>query len=315
MFIVQLVGDGSSLSDFADAYVFSVLDHSKSVQQHTLPPGKSTKRTKKRFKLYEGTAIAEPGWKHEEERDSDGKVSRIRTRIEKGSAFPTRGMYSEMIKEAFKMMNRARYIHHRGITDREIAENLEGMVHDICDRLDIDYPATDYEVGMGNADRRSIRWSQVDRIIPAAIRFAHENYDPELYPGIQERARKAGRAYKSYNLDSHLTTAHLGVTAAARQLGISRTSVYAMRRDYADLDLSTGKCHHTATPSPQPQSAVPDRDGYPSRTEAGPAAVDVAPYVTSSGFRKDYDAHRAGEDREISRRVEHAFGHYMSQEM
>lgn len=68
-----------------------------------------------------------------------------------------------------------------------------------------------------------------------AARMASENFQRDEYTALQRKATAAGKKGRKYDLEAYLATAHLSVAAAARVLGISRPTVYAMRREYAVL--------------------------------------------------------------------------------
>lgn len=143
---------------------------------------------------------------------------------------------------------------------------------------------TDYEDAMnGEKSGTLTNWSYAERQCQNAAESARHFWEPDFTPRIKEKARelgaKGGRAYKAYNLDMHLATAHMtNVSEVARVLGISRNTVYAMRRAYADLEHEEA----VADAEQEPTSAtvhtecmVADRLRAGTRDSARPAAERV----------------------------------------
>lgn len=66
-----------------------------------------------------------------------------------------------------------------------------------------------------------------------AARWALENFDSDTYKKKQEQGRRGGMAYRKWDLKEYLETYNMSVTEAAKTLGVSRPTVYAMRKYFS----------------------------------------------------------------------------------
>lgn len=98
----------------------------------------------------------------------------------------------------------------------------------------------DFDGSSSLARRAGYTWGSVDYSVQKATTFVFENFDSETYRDFQERGAAAGRKTK-HSVDQFLETRHMTVTEAARHLGWSRGTVYAMRSYYANVNLETGE--------------------------------------------------------------------------
>lgn len=267
--IVHLIGATSTLEElFSLPFISSHSEKCKETYSHP-----QVRVFRKRFTLYTPTALPTREWKQE---GGEG-----RWRMEKDKSFSSRKLNSLLIGRVLSRMN-----HDPEVSDEELEQYLYELVPSLCIENDIAPPVTGYDIATGNADRRSMTWDQAIRTIRSAVAYAREMWDPKFYPALQQRAREAGRKGKKYDLAAHLATAHLNVTAAARALGLSRPTVYAMRREFADIDPTTGELRGeeetTSTPDDD-ESVVADR----VRSEAGDEprlhADELAPAFSHRG--------------------------------
>lgn len=143
----------------------------------------------------------------------------------------------------------------------------------------------------GRTLRLDILWLSVERnLLPMAL----ENFDRETYESMQQRAQKAGRAHKSYTLHYHLQTAHMNVSQAARHLGISRNSVYAMRREYQEIDVSTGELREEAEATPYNEPTQPNTSWHQTRAEVKSSPQSVEVHEPRRSTTPPSHAHRVG---------------------
>lgn len=73
-----------------------------------------------------------------------------------------------------------------------------------------------------------------------ATREAMKMWDPEKATRIRESASKAGSVTK-WSLEDHLATQGMTPTDASRHLGLSRPTVYAMRKHFQNVNPATGE--------------------------------------------------------------------------
>lgn len=243
----------------------------------------STKKIrKKKWKLYDATPIPEMGSITEFHETEDGRTY-TRVRPESFKNHQSRALRIMMGKSIFPVMNRAWREEGRVITDQEIRDHLDAVILDLCDAVKIPHPVSSYDQFTGGSDATSMTWDTVDRLMSEAIAYCRENWDESVDRNIRERARAGGRAYKSYNLDAHLATAHMGVTAAARHLGISRNSVYRMREEYADINITTGESNGS-----QAQEETPPKEPVESdRLRSEPGEDSESPTDTMDGIEQN----------------------------
>lgn len=112
----------------------------------------------------------------------------------------------------------------------------------------------DFDGSVNEARRAGVLFTSIDRSVEKATALVLDDFSPETYRELQERGRAAGRKTK-HSVTQFLETRHMTVTEAARHLGYSRPTVYAMRSYYANVNLETGggprerKRSHDRSPS------------------------------------------------------------------
>lgn len=194
-------------------------------------------------------------------------------------------LFSALIAHGLKILNEYAHTRKEGIDQDSLVQMLYEYYPACLAELGFsDSMTTDYEDAMnGTRSGTLTHWSHAERQCQNAAESARHFWEPDFTPRIKEKARelgaKGGRAYKAYNLDMHLATAHMkNVSEVARTLGISRNTVYAMRRAYADLEHEEA----VADVEQEPTSAtvhtermVADRPRAGTRDSAGPAAEHV----------------------------------------
>ncbi|WP_349427481.1 hypothetical protein [Microbacterium sp. LWS13-1.2] len=139
-------------------------------------------------------------------------------------------------------------------------------------------------------------WDHAEQQCENAAQSARDYWDADWRRRHREQSRRGGLV-KSYTWEMYLSTAHMtNVSEIARVLGIARGTVYAMKREFADLNLSTGKIHEETS---QPEPAVTDRDGAeagtPSRLAGQPMVCDDAHRGNRTSASPDH-AQRLRED-------------------
>lgn len=156
---------------------------------------------------------------------------------------------------ALSIMNQYHHVKKQDLSDEQLHEFLLEYYPLALEALDLNADMTTaYEAHMDGLKPSSLtNWGYAEQQCRNAVQSARGHWREDVYLEVQRRAReqgsRGGRAYKTYTLDSHLSTAHLGATAAASALGVSRRTIYNMRQEFADVDLSTGEVHGEEEPT------------------------------------------------------------------
>ncbi|BFM23074.1 hypothetical protein [Microbacterium sp. che218] len=159
-----------------------------------------------------------------------------RTVHETQQEFAFRTFYSRLIKRGMRLMG-------QGCVEKpeQLLESLTTYAPDAIQqsKLRIVNPE-DFDGSSSLARHAGYTWGNVDYSVQKATTFVLENFDSEAYRDFQQRGEAAGRKTK-HSVDQFLETRHMTVTEAARHLGFSRPTVYAMRSYYANVNLETGE--------------------------------------------------------------------------
>lgn len=208
------------------------LNREQSVTQLELTPVSShSGRGRKFFRLHKNTAIPEPESK------------------ERPRAYMSRVLYILMVKEGLRWKNEKIHRHNQEPTYDELSQHIEEWAwqgghtkHTEVIRL-----GTSYEIAMGNEDRKgTLDFGVIERLARNAADAVDELWRREFYPDMLRKAQKGGMAHRTFTLDDHLRTAHLGDTDACRELGwdpkSGRRRAYRMKAHYQEiLNLHTGE--------------------------------------------------------------------------
>lgn len=312
MIIVHLVGDERSLSEFANAYVAAPLDDSESVKKlsiRSMDTSSSTHEASRRVHLVgdsrsldELEHVPQPLVSKKKKYNLPKFATKVvRHKGESIHSFLLRSLGSQVVKFGLSYLG-------KNADETELGKflfYLEVLAKTLEVARDLEAKHADELQGM-RFDQSQLVADVNNRFVP----FVLETFDRDKYDDMSRRGAAAGRKGTKYDdLAGYLRTVHLGRSAAAKALGITPPTLDKMRRQFADIDISTGEIHETTETTPQHEPAEPDQVGYTARTEARATGEHVATYVSSRGIRENHDAHRAGEDREITRRVEHPLGH------
>lgn len=206
--------------------------------------------------------------------------------------FKSRCLYSLLIKQGLRILNKNPDTHRDNLFSL-----LQEHISYACEELKLPFPVSDYEIATGSAGKTWITWENLDRIAAKAADTAIENWDSSYVERHREMSAKGGRA-KKYTLADHLSTAHLTPTEAAKALGVSRPTVYAMRAEFADLDLAIGEIHETTAPQPEPAEPDQVRPGAGDGTR--PSSDGMARPVPNRGAGSPIGAHRSPGYREAT---------------
>lgn len=230
-----------------------------------LPVGRSIKKQKKfsgKPVLYKSTRNTELMYT---DKDSAGNI-----------------LFSALIAHGLQILNE--YAHKRKVEIDQ--DSLAQMLYEFYPSCLADLGfnnsmTTDYEDSMnGEKSGTLTNWSYAERQCQNAAQSARHFWKPDFTPQIKEKARelgaKGGRAYKAYDLEMHLATSHLSnVSEVARILGISRNTVYAMRREYAaleDEETVADAEHESTSATVHTERVVTDRLRAGARDSAEPPA-------------------------------------------
>lgn len=153
------------------------------------------------------------------------------------AAYQWSALAGELLGRAHRFKNLAVYVHHVEYTKEDLSSYLSGQVLEACRKLDIPAPvdaytlATDY----GSSKRTSpMEASRVESVlIPWVIATHEESWDPNVYPAIVERARKAGSWSKFDDEEAYAVTKDMSVRKAAAFLGWSPATVQKMKRHFS----------------------------------------------------------------------------------
>lgn len=151
--------------------------------------------------------------------------SRVEVRVTgKGwyKSYCQREGFSNLIKRGLKLVNHHLYKLAEEVSDEDLFWELYKFLPEAYEGLGIGYP------------------KDIERELNRAVAKVREYWSPDVYRDIQERARAAGRKGKKYDVKSFLETKDMNASQAARHLGISRPTVYAMRREFSNVDPQTG---------------------------------------------------------------------------
>lgn len=178
--------------------------------------------------------------------------------------------YSLLVSQALRIRNNFFHKIRQPFDEETAVEHMWDHVPVVMTELDITTEIMcSYDMAMNgmSSSRYWIEHDNIHRMIVNALNSSAEMWSESYYPEHLEKARRGGLKGKKYSLQDHVNTVHMGATEACRALGISRRTVYNMRREFADIDLTTGELREDTTPTTQPVSAVTDRLG----SEAGAA--------------------------------------------
>lgn len=154
--------------------------------------------------------------------------------------------FSLLVSQALRIRNKYFHKLKEPISEEDLVDEMWQYVPQAMEELEITSPiACAYDMWMNGetSTRYWLEYDNITRFILNAIASSGEIWDENKLPALHAAASRGGKAFKKYDLDSYLATAHLSVTAAAKALGVARGTVYAMRRDYADVDVTIGEGH------------------------------------------------------------------------
>ena len=182
--------------------------------------------------------------------------------------------YGLLVGRALSIINQYHHVKREPLSDEQLVELVMEYYPLALEELNLNSTmTTPYEARMDGVKASTLtHWGFAEQQCRNAVQSAREYWREDVYPEIQRRAReqgaRGGKAYKTYDLDAHLSTHHMRADDAARALGVSRRTVYNMRREFVDIDPTTGEVHGepqtTSTPDDD-ESVEPDR----VRSEAG----------------------------------------------
>lgn len=255
----------------------SSLAPSEAVQQVRQSPGIVSKRDNVRppSSHYKAAWIAKnqnsplPG-------DSGSKASARRRALQDR-------FFTLLLKQALRIRNK--YFHKLRIEldDETLFAALWEYVPDAMAELEITTPISNsYDMAM-NGETSSRYWLEhgnISRFIRNAMASSAEKFDPKKLPSLHAAASRGGKGYKTYDLDSHLATHHMRPDDAAQALGVSRRTIFYMRKEFADIDPTTGELRgeqETATTPDDDESVEPDRVRSETRNDSRPHADELAP--------------------------------------
>nr|WP_154922007.1 helix-turn-helix domain-containing protein [Microbacterium testaceum] len=154
---------------------------------------------------------------------------------ESQQAFAYRKFFSYLISHGLHLMGQEKVS-----TLQELNEALTAYIPKAVEKSNLKV-VDGYEIATGRDSKKS-GYTRVNLVRSAerASRKAFDDFDAETYKGMQERGAAAGRKTK-HSVDQFLETRHMTVTEAARYLGFSRPTVYAMRSYYGNVNLETGE--------------------------------------------------------------------------
>lgn len=192
-----------------------------------VPSDKQSKPRKKNFRLHTNSVVP------------------TREHGEKNRAYMSRVLYTLLIQEGLKWMNQQVHVDKKMPTWDELSQHLDEWAMDrkYEEHTDVIRFSTDYEIATGNDDRKGVlSWSQLEHIVSGAVDYVEDAWDETWYPRMIARARKGGRAGRKWDLAEYMDTYDMTPTEAAKHLGVSRPTVYKMRKHFeAVFDMGTGE--------------------------------------------------------------------------
>lgn len=191
--------------------------------------------------------------------------------------------FTLLLKQALRIRNK--YYHKLKIEldDETLFATMWEYVPEAMAELEITTPISNsYDMAM-NGETSSRYWLEHDnisRFIRNAMTSSAEKWDANKLPSLHAAASRGGKGYRTYDLDSHLATRHMRPDDAAQVLGVSRRTIFNMRREFADTDPTTGELRGeqetTSTPDGD-ESVEPDRVRPKAGDEPRPHADELAP--------------------------------------
>ena len=168
-------------------------------------------------------------------------------------------LFSLLVSQALRIRNKYFHKLKQTISEEDFVDEMWDYVPQALEELEITTPiGCAYDMWM-NGETSSRYWLEYDnitRFIRNAISSSGEMWDKNKLPNLHAAASRGGKAFKKYDLSSHLATTHLSVTAAARALGVARGTIYAMRKEFADIDVTTGEIHAEQETSQETAPAI-----------------------------------------------------------
>lgn len=214
--------------------------------------------------------------------------------------------YALLVSQALRIRNNFFHKIRKPFDQESAVDEMWEHVPAIMVELDITTEIScSYDLAMNgmSSSRYWLEYDNINRMIVNAINSSAEMWSESYYPEHLEKARRGGLKGKRYTLADHVSTAHMGATEASRALGISRRTVYNMRREFADIDIATGEVHEAITPTTQPVSAVADRMGAEAGAADWAGFGGLAVDDQARGSAPDPDASRPSPVAEGSRRI------------
>lgn len=90
-------------------------------------------------------------------------------------------------------------------------------------------------------------YAQLEGMTCRAARFALDNFQAATYKKKQEAGRRGGMAFRKWDLEEYLETYNMTVAEAARAMGVTRPTVYKMRKHFdAVFSINTGEVFEEA---------------------------------------------------------------------
>ena len=149
-----------------------------------------------------------------------------------------RRFFSLLVKHGLRYMGQ----NDGKVSEEELHEALWEYFSEAVDKSQLrEVHVEDYDYSESLARKaRGHGVAPADVAIRAAVAYVLHDFDLEAYKKMQARGAEAGRKTK-HSVEQFLETRHMTVTEAARYLGWSRGTVYAMRSYYANVNLETGE--------------------------------------------------------------------------
>lgn len=221
--------------------------------------------------------------------DSGSKSSARRSALQNN-------FFSLMLSQALRIRNDYFHKHRQDLDDETLFDALWEYVPEAMAELEITTPISNsYDMAM-NGETSSRYWLEHDnisRFVRNAMASSAEKWSAKKIPDLHAAASRGGKGYKTYDLDSHLSTHHMRPDDAAQALGVSRRTIFNMRREFADIDPTTGELRgeQETTEAATGNGAV---ESDRVRSEAGdgssPLVDELARALTHRRSRQDLDA-------------------------
>lgn len=191
--------------------------------------------------------------------------------------------FTLLLKQALRIRNDYFHKRRQDLDDEKLFDALWEYVPEAMAELEITTPISNsYDMAM-NGETSSRYWLEHDnisRFVRNAMASSAEKFDPKKLPSLHAAASRGGRGYKTYDLDSHLATHHMRPDDAAQALGVSRRTIFNMRKEFADIDPTAGEVHEAeqeTTEAATGDGAVePDRVRSETRNDSRPRAGELA---------------------------------------